>query len=98
MDRYNRYPRRSMNAFDRKCASDSSVKRNCAENESDAGCGKQPSMADNCCLCSRQSVSYAMAYVKEQRFEKLYSPAAALRNGTLFQVLDMPYCAGGKRR
>ncbi|MBR3967462.1 MAG: spore coat associated protein CotJA [Clostridia bacterium] len=36
----------------------------------------------------------AMAYVLSQPFEKLYAPADALKRGTLFMKLDLPY--GGR--
>lgn len=41
--------------------------------------------------------SLAMAYVPSQPFEGLYPAAEALRHGTLFTALDLPYCAGGGR-
>lgn len=41
--------------------------------------------------------SLAMAYVPSQKFENLYPEADALRHGTLFVGLDLPYCAGGGR-
>lgn len=40
----------------------------------------------------------AMAYVPSQPFESLYSAEEALRRGTLFAALDLPYCTGGVRR
>jgi hypothetical protein len=36
----------------------------------------------------------AMAYVLSQPFEKLYAPAEAIKNGTLFMKLNLPY--GGR--
>ncbi len=39
----------------------------------------------------------AMAYVKNQPFVNLYSPADAWKNGTLFADLNLPY-KGGKTR
>ena len=41
--------------------------------------------------------SLALAYVPDQKFENLYPAADALRHGTLFAALDLPYCAGGGR-
>ena len=52
---------------------------------------------DNC-LCDGQPISLAMAYVKVQPFGGLYEPCEGLKNGTLFADLNMPYCAGGRRR
>ena len=36
----------------------------------------------------------AMAYVLSPPFEKLYAPAEAIKNGTLFMKLNLPY--GGR--
>lgn len=37
----------------------------------------------------------AMAYVPWQKFQKIYDPAKALCQGTIFAELDLPFC--GKR-
>ncbi len=50
------------------------------------------------CLCDGQPIALAMAYVKDQPFGALYSPAEALRYGTLFPELNKPYCIGGRMR
>ncbi len=42
-------------------------------------------------------VSLAMAYVPFQRFENLYDDEKALKNGTLFADLNLPFY-GSKRR
>ena len=34
----------------------------------------------------------AIASVPMQRFEKLYPVSEALRHGTLFRALDLPFC------
>ena len=56
-----------------------------------------PSDKGDRCLCDSQPISYAMAYVKSQSFDELYSPTEALRHGTLFRELDLPLCQGGRR-
>lgn len=45
----------------------------------------------------KQGEVLAMAYVPRQLFTNLYSPSEALRAGTLFADLDLPYCTGGTR-
>lgn len=45
----------------------------------------------------KQGEVLAMAYVPRQLFTNLYQPAEALRAGTLFADLDLPYCTGGTR-
>lgn len=60
-------------------------------------CGYQHPNTENC-LCTNQPISLAMAYVKDQPFCALYSPQDALKHGTLFTELYMPYCMGGGRR
>ena len=42
----------------------------------------------------REEMVRAMAYVLSQPFEKLYTPAEAMKKGTLFMKLDLPY--GGR--
>ncbi|MBD9208824.1 MAG: spore coat associated protein CotJA [Eubacteriales bacterium] len=42
--------------------------------------------------------SLAMAYVPLQSFTDLYSPEEALRRGTLFRELYMPYGGGSRCR
>lgn len=49
------------------------------------------------CLCEEQPISLAMAYVKRQKFGKVYGAEDALSHGTLFPDLYMPY-EGGRRR
>lgn len=46
------------------------------------------------CEEKREEMVLAMAYVLSQTFEKLYAPADALKRGTLFMKLDLPY--GGR--
>lgn len=43
------------------------------------------------------SPALAIAYVPSQKFGTLYAAGEALRHGTLFADLDLPYCAGGGR-
>lgn len=50
------------------------------------------------CICTNQSVSLAMAYVKDQPFEYLYELCDALYKGTLFKELYKPYGMGGCRK
>ena len=47
----------------------------------------------NPCL---EGLSLAMVYSPCQSFEKIYEPAEALRSGTLFCKLNMPFM-GGRR-
>jgi hypothetical protein len=37
----------------------------------------------------------AMAYVKWQKWQKIYDAEKALYHGTIFQELDMPFCGIG---
>lgn len=37
------------------------------------------------------SLPLAMAYVSMQQWRKLYSPEEALRRGTMFEELDLPF-------
>ena len=43
------------------------------------------------CEGKKEEMVLAMAYVLRQPFEKLYAPADALKRGTLFMKLDLPY-------
>ena len=43
-------------------------------------------------------VSLAMSYVPYQRFENLYDGERALKRGTLFACLDMPFYGRKERR
>ena len=47
------------------------------------------------CEGGSEPMVLAMAYVISQPFEKLYSAGDALKNGTLFMGLDLPY--GGRK-
>ena len=47
------------------------------------------------CEGGGENMVLAMAYVLSQPFEKLYNPEEAIKRGTLFMALDLPY--GGKR-
>lgn len=46
------------------------------------------------CEGKREEMVLAMAYVLSQPFEKLYAPEDAMKKGTLFMKLDLPY--GGR--
>ena len=63
--------------------------------------GRSPAAmtANDCCRTpeAQSGKALAMAYVPSQKFENLYPAAEALRHGTLFADLDLPYCAGGGR-
>lgn len=37
----------------------------------------------------------AMAYVKWQKWQKIYEAEKALQNGTIFQELNLPFCGIG---
>ena len=41
-------------------------------------------MKENCTLFTAQPVSFAMAYVPLQPFEKLYEPSVGFERGTVF--------------
>lgn len=95
MDRNNRYTRRGA------CCDRYTGNTNYAGS---GGYRKEPTRQANApvgnanCLCDSQPVSLAMAYVKDQPFEGLYSPAEGLRYGTIFDGMNKPYCDGGGRR
>lgn len=42
----------------------------------------------DCSIFTTQPISYAMAYVPYQSWERLYDPAIALDRGTIFPCLD----------
>ncbi len=46
------------------------------------------------CEGKSEDMVLAMSYVLSQPFEKLYAPADAMKRGTLFMKLDLPY--GGR--
>lgn len=48
-------------------------------------------MKENCTLFTAQPVSFAMAYVPLQPFEKLYEPSVGFERGTVFSALDKPF-------
>lgn len=58
-----------------------------------------PAMSGASCPMPKpeHGMALAIAYVPSQKFENLYPAADALRNGTLFADLNLPYCAGGGR-
>ena len=49
------------------------------------------------CAKGAEKMVLAMAYVKDQPFEALYTPEEALREGTLFMGLNLPYGGYGGR-
>lgn len=46
---------------------------------------------DTCALFTVQPVSFAMAYVPLQSWEKTYEISVALDRGTIFPELDKPF-------
>lgn len=66
-------------------------------NFGDCNCQHHEHNMENC-LCDKQPISLAMAYVKDQPYCSLYSAKDALKQGTLFAELYLPYCMGGGRR
>ncbi len=90
MDRHYRYPRRA-------CPGGSARDTVPAPSPRSQSLPQGHPPVENC-LCQGQPISLAMSYVKVQPFEGLYEPCEALRQGTLFQALNMPYCIGGRRR
>ena len=49
--------------------------------------GNDPNKTQQACRCT-----LAIATVPMQRFERLYPVPEALRRGTLFAALDLPFC------
>lgn len=47
--------------------------------------------------CDFETWPLAMAYVPMQPWEQPYDPASALKAGTLFPRLDLPFNGGGAR-
>jgi len=45
-----------------------------------------------------QEPALAMAYVMVQCWGQTYEPATALKRGTIFPELDLPFCCGGGYR
>lgn len=67
-------------------------------------CGDGPSSGYPCCpvqgspiprTCDFETWPLAMAYVPMQPWEQTYDPAGALKAGTLFPRLDLPFAGGG---
>lgn len=51
---------------------------------------------ENSCMEDIEDMPIAMAYVPWQQWRQLYEPKEALRRGTLFKELDLPFeCAKG---
>ena len=46
----------------------------------------------------QNDIALAMAYVKIQCWGQTYEPATALKRGTIFPELDLPFCCGGVNR
>ena len=42
-----------------------------------------------------QEPALAMAYILVQCWGQTYEPATALKRGTIFPELDLPFCCGG---
>ena len=47
---------------------------------------------------AQNDFALAMAYVKVQGWGQTYEPATALKRGTVFPELDLPFCCGGGYR
>ena len=45
----------------------------------------------DCSIFTTQPISYGMAYVPYQSWERIYDPAIALERGTIFPDLDKPF-------
>lgn len=46
-------------------------------------------------LSCKDDMVLAMAYVKWQKWQKIYDVEKALHHGTIFQELDLPFCGIG---
>lgn len=46
---------------------------------------------EDCSIFTTQRISYGMAYVPYQSWEKVYDPTIALERGTIFPGLDKPF-------
>ena len=46
---------------------------------------------NSCWIFTSQPISYGMAYVPYQSWEKVYDPTVALERGTIFPGLDKPF-------
>ena len=46
-------------------------------------------------LYGEQQWALAMAYIPEQCWGQTYEPTTALKRGTIFPELDLPFCCGG---
>lgn len=55
------------------------------------GCGEPVSPGGE-----EKEPAYAMAYVRDQKYGKIYSDGEALSRGTLFPALYMPYEGGAR--
>ena len=65
----------------------SAVETGCCVQESKNDCKEKLSLKNSCV----NSFPLAMAYVPMQRYEKLYCAEDALKNGTLFEDLNLPF-------
>lgn len=50
---------------------------------------------DCCSIFTEQPISFAMAYVPYQPWDKTYEPSVALERGTIFPALDKPFIGEG---
>ena len=63
---------------------------------------EQRTVSTECCTLATESkhawdnnMVLAMAYVKWQKWHKIYDAEKALRHGTIFEELDFPFCGIG---
>ena len=46
-------------------------------------------------MMEQMDFALAMAYIMVQSWGQTYEPATALKRGTIFPELDLPFCCGG---
>lgn len=58
----------------------------------------QPAACGGSGMNNMSGFPIAMCYVPWQAWERTYEPAVALKRGTIFPSLDLPFLGGGYRR
>lgn len=72
--------------------------RSCTCNRVEVTAPMQSESKGENCICDKQRIPLAMAYVKDQQFKDVYGACEGLSKGTIFAELYKPYCTGGYRR
>lgn len=50
---------------------------------------------EDCSIFTKQPISFAMAYVPFQSWNKTYEPSVGFERGTIFPCLDKPFLGEG---